>query len=126
MLQLKLGKEKILVEKFGFTPKYNEDTGEIDRYVYIMKSIDKVGIIVKRWNIEIIETYTEVLEVLYDLIKAGIVIKEEKPSGSWSSLAFSNLMREILKLINNYAEENQTDYEQTMAKIIVALEELKE
>lgn len=124
MLKLRKNIPSKELEKYGFKPKYDEDTGEIDRYVYKIESIDKVGIIVKDGEVEITETYTEVLEVLYVLIKKGIVIKEGDLDGKWYSPALGELIRRILNLINDYAEANQADYSKTMIKVIRGLEEL--
>ncbi len=77
MLKIKEGIPLGELKKYGFIPKYNEGTREIERYVYKIESIDTVAIMVEfTGEITIRETYTIVLELLYDLIQAGIVVKE--------------------------------------------------
>jgi len=86
-----------LFEKYGFRPKYSETTGEITEYYRI--SGDRKGATItleenwsaKRkwknfWHIETftrrisdhgyIELTTDDYEILYDLIKDGIVVKQ--------------------------------------------------
>lgn len=98
MLKIKDNIDLKELEKFAFKPKYNEDTGKIVRYV-LLKHISKQNEKTKyseKAEIEYIETIEdygdfykqhtvtywkityfefEMLEVLYDLIQAGLVEK---------------------------------------------------
>lgn len=77
------------LEKFGFKPKYDEDTGKIYRYIYEYEfcGTKKLAIEVQKdfhmrgqydyveyWKVELIEF--EGLDKIYDLIQAGLVEKE--------------------------------------------------
>ncbi len=102
MLKLKDNVDLKELEKFGFKPKYDEDTGKIVRYVYLKPiNYNKNS---KNQYIEAIEVkYVEyvknhddffkqqdisywgitqhefdVLDILYDLIQAGLVEKVEE------------------------------------------------
>lgn len=73
------------LEKFGFKQKYNEDTGKAEKYIK-----DNKGITITIYNEvkEILininflppeasqEDFIEFGTLLYDLIKAGLVVKE--------------------------------------------------
>ena len=77
------------LEKFGFKPKYDEDTGKIYKYVHryeINKDASKIDLEIKKdiylrgqydyieyWKIHLLEF--EGIEILYDLVKAGLVEK---------------------------------------------------
>lgn len=93
-------KEKKLDElkKYGFKPKYDEDTGELYKYIFSYEECNdkKVGIVVyltknspmkDRWSVYLPniegDFYTDtdkiqgkILDTLYELIQAGIVVKE--------------------------------------------------
>ena len=92
MLKIKDNVDLKELEKFGFKPKYNEDTGKI--YVY-EKKIEKYecGLVISvietkslirifkfskkgknEWRINPYKTYFDI-DTLYDLIKAGFVEK---------------------------------------------------
>ena len=99
MLKVNPDKDLKELEKFGFKPKYDEDTGKIVRYV-LLKDISKQNErdkFAEKAEIKYIETIKnygdffnqhtitywkityfefEVLDILYDLIQAGLVIKE--------------------------------------------------
>lgn len=77
------------LEKFGFKPKYDEDTGKIYKYIYEYEfcGTKKVVIEIQKdfymqgqydyveyWKVELIEF--EGIDKLYDLIRAGLVEKE--------------------------------------------------
>lgn len=81
------------LEKFGFKPKYDEDTGKIKAYEKIKKEKKYMGLgitrttikgkirIFRRTDIEWkINPYNEYIDVdtLYDLIKADLVEKVEE------------------------------------------------
>ena len=99
MLKIKDDVDLKKLEKFGFKPKYSEDTGEI--YEYYRINGDKKGTTIKYndnfnkkykyrnfwevfiWNREFTNHgYVELTdydyEILYDLIKAGLVEKVEE------------------------------------------------
>ncbi len=72
------------LEKFGFKPKYNEDTGKIERYIYnnsmVINIKDRKMYPFRKYNeySEIDLEYFKadfVEEALYDLIKADLVEK---------------------------------------------------
>jgi len=88
MLKIKESRCLNKLKKFGFKPKYNEDTGEIYKYVYRyeFRGTSKIAIEVEQgvcqqgqydnveyWKIELIEF--EGLDKVYDLIQAGLVEK---------------------------------------------------
>lgn len=82
MLKIKDNVDLKELEKFGFKPKYDEDTGEIKQYVYkVMTTNGRTirGIIITNyyrgttWEINDIET--GFLDKIYDLIQAGLVEK---------------------------------------------------
>lgn len=81
------------LRKFGFKPKYHEDTGEIIAYQKTNKEIEYEGLTVKLETVKseirifkrtkvgwIINKYKERadLDTLYDLIQAGLVEKMEE------------------------------------------------
>ena len=79
------------LEKFGFKPKYDENTGKIRAYEKIKKEQEYIGLCVtietiknririfrkndKEWRINPLIDYFDV-DTLYDLIKANLVAKE--------------------------------------------------
>lgn len=79
------------LEKFGFKPKYDENTGKIRAYEKIKKEEEYIGLCVtietiknririfrkndKEWRINPFINYFDV-DTLYDLIKANLVVKE--------------------------------------------------
>ena len=79
------------LEKFGFKPKYDENTGKIRAYEKIKKEKEYIGLCVaiekienririfrkndKEWRINPLIDYFDV-DTLYDLIKANLVVKE--------------------------------------------------
>lgn len=80
---LKINPEKDIkeLEKFGFKPKYDEDTGELESYALGYESYESIK--VKNRLIPFRRDYNEdryyssdIVEVLYDLIKADMVVKE--------------------------------------------------
>lgn len=82
------------LEKYGFKPKYNVDTGKIEKYVYkanvgymdpkevnlitIMKNIYQRGQYdsAEYWEVIFEEKCQETVNLLYNLIKANLVVKE--------------------------------------------------
>lgn len=82
------------LEKFGFKPKYDEDTGKIYKYVCekeigyqnkrkvtlitVMKDTYQRGQYnyVEYWEVIFEEKCNGSVELLYNLIKAGLVVKE--------------------------------------------------
>lgn len=82
------------LEKFGFKPKYDEDTGKIYKYVCekeigyqnkrkvtlitVMKDTYQRGQYnyVEYWKVIFEEKCNGSVELLYNLIKAGLVVKE--------------------------------------------------
>ena len=80
------------LEKFGFKPKYDENTGKIRAYEKTNKERKYMGLCVKteeiiksririfrktdkEWRINPFSDYLDV-DTLYDLIKANLVVKE--------------------------------------------------
>lgn len=79
------------LEKYGFKPKYDENTGKIKAYEKINKEETYMGLRVtieeikskirifkrvdKKWVINSFNDYFDI-ETLYDLIKADLVVKE--------------------------------------------------
>jgi len=85
MLKIKDNVDLKELEKFGFKPKYNEDTGKIKSYSYENKRIEVSDRQIPFWKDyneyhEINRTYydSDIVEVLYDLIQAGLVEKVEE------------------------------------------------
>lgn len=82
------------MRSFGFKPKYNVDTGEIEKYVCkttigygelrevtlitIYKDMYQAGQydIVEFWKVIFEEKCQETVDLLYDLIKSDMVVKE--------------------------------------------------
>ena len=82
------------LEKFEFKPKYDENTGKIYKYVCekeigyqnrkevtlitIMKDIYQIGSYnyIEYWKVIFEGKCNEAVELLYDLIKADLVVKE--------------------------------------------------
>ena len=88
MLKLKNNVDLKELEKFGFKPKYDEDTGEIKKYVkraqnnnFNIISFEKEQKLlgnyemVNYWGLYIEKVIKETIDLLYDLIKAGLVEK---------------------------------------------------
>jgi hypothetical protein len=74
-------KEDILLkelEKYGFEPRYNEYTGEIARYVYGMPGLEGIRIGVEARLIDMLNGSFRAMDILYDLIQAGFVVKVVK------------------------------------------------
>lgn len=79
------------LEKFGFKPKYDENTGKIKAYEKIKKEQEYIGLCViketiknririfrktdKEWRINPFSDYFDV-DTLYDLIKENLIVKE--------------------------------------------------
>lgn len=80
------------LKKFGFKPKYDENTGKIKAYEKTSKEREYMGLCVKEeeiiksririfrktnkeWKINPLSDYFDV-DTLYDLIKEGLVVKE--------------------------------------------------
>ena len=90
MLKIKDNVDLKELEKFGFKPKYDEDTGRIKAYEKIKKEEEYMGLSVtiettkskirifrrtdKEWRINPYNEYFDV-DTLYDLIKADFVEK---------------------------------------------------
>lgn len=90
MLKIKDTVDLKELEKFGFKPKYDEDTGKIKAYEKIKKEEEYMGLSVtiettkskirifrrtdKEWRINPYNEYFDV-DTLYDLIKADFVEK---------------------------------------------------
>lgn len=90
MLKIKDGVDLKELEKFGFKPKYDENTGKIDAYEKINKMYDWCGIKIKpkyketrfrifkktekQWQINPYREYFDI-DMLYDLIKADLIEK---------------------------------------------------
>ena len=79
------------LEKFEFKPKYNVDTGEIEKYICKVnvgymepKEINLITFIkdtyqisfVEYWEVIFEEKCQEAVNLLYDLIKADLIVKE--------------------------------------------------
>lgn len=82
------------LEKYGFKPKYDEDTGKIYKYICeekigyqnkrevtlitVMKDTYQRGQYdyVEYWKVIFEEKCNEAVELLYDLIKANLAVKE--------------------------------------------------
>lgn len=95
MLRIKKKVDLKELEKFGFKPKYNEDTGEVCAYekkiekyecglvisVFETISLIKIFKFSKKgkteWKINPYNGYFDI-DTLYDLIQAGLVEKVEK------------------------------------------------
>ena len=97
MLRIKDNVDLKELEKFGFKPKYDEDTGELKEYYKeycekINESMysEKIGFYIKKekrlfstkirccgyvWNIFSERFGGQMMNLLYDLIKAGLVEK---------------------------------------------------
>lgn len=88
MLKIKDNVDLKELEKFGFKPKYDEDTGEIKKYVkkaqysncFIISFEKDQKIlgnyeIVNYWGLYIEKVIKETIDLLYDLIQAGLVEK---------------------------------------------------
>lgn len=88
MLRIKEGIDLKELEKFGFRPKYDEDTGEITAYIIERKCeglFIKKEIPLKRfriyklkanyWKINPYDSNYFDVDTLYDLIQAGLVEK---------------------------------------------------
>lgn len=88
MLKIKESRYLKELKKFGFNPKYNEDTGKIYKYIYRHEfcGTSKIAIEIKketyqngqydnieRWKVNLIEF--EGLEKIYDLIQANLIEK---------------------------------------------------
>lgn len=83
------------LEKFGFKPKYNVDTGKIEKYVCKIKvgyieeprEVNLITILkdtyqrgqydfVEYWEVILEEKCQETADLLYDLTKADLIVKE--------------------------------------------------
>lgn len=85
MLKIKDNVDLKELEKFGFKAKYNEDTGKIKSYAYENKRIEVANRLIPFWRdyneySEINREYydSDIVELLYDLIQAGLVEKAEE------------------------------------------------
>lgn len=83
MLKIKDNVDLKELEKFGLKPKYDEDTGKIKSYALGSERIEIRNRIIpfrRDYNVygEIDREYysSEIVELLYDLIKADMVVKE--------------------------------------------------
>lgn len=90
MLKIKENVDLKELEKFGFRPKYNEDTGKIRAYEKHIKEEEYIGLNVtiqhtktkirifkkerEQWCINPLTDYFDI-DTLYDLIQAGLVEK---------------------------------------------------
>ena len=90
MLKIKDDVDLKELEKFGFKPKYDENTGKITAYEKTKKKQEYLGITVKieqiekhirifqfkkdEWRINPYNSYFDV-DTIYDLIQAGLVEK---------------------------------------------------
>ena len=102
MLKIKDNVELKELEKFGFKPKYNEDTGEIKAYEKVKKEEEYRGLTITiektkskirifkafksnnvEWRINPYCGYFDE-DTLYDLIQAGLVEKVEE--GRWITI----------------------------------------
>lgn len=93
MLRIKPGVNIDILERYGFKPKYDEDTGLINAFVKKLEEKEYLGLTVihttikKRirifkkssveWRINVFDNYFDV-DTLYDLIQAGLVEKVEE------------------------------------------------
>ena len=83
MLKIKDNVDLKELEKYGFKCKYNEDTGELDKLELIYNDCDseEIIIIIREIDKEIemgrLSIYDK-YEILYDLIKDGLVEKVEE------------------------------------------------
>lgn len=86
MLKINPKKDIKELEKFGFKPKYDENTGKINAYekateeglrITKEKTKSRIRIFEQReeWKINPYNSYFDV-DTLYDLIKADMVVKE--------------------------------------------------
>jgi hypothetical protein len=86
MLKIKDNVDLKDLEKFGFKPKYDEDTGELNRYIKVFENDNNfwIKIEVQRKHIEIecgswfdfdIELIQDIISFIYDLTKADLVEK---------------------------------------------------
>ena len=66
------------LEKYGFEPRYNEYTGKITRYVYGMPGLEGIRIGAETRLIDMLNGSFRTMDILYDLIQAGIVVKVVK------------------------------------------------
>ena len=66
------------LEKYGFEPRYNEYTGKITRYVYGIPGLEGIRIGVETRIIDMLNGSFAAMDILYDLIQAGIVVKVAK------------------------------------------------
>lgn len=71
MLKVKDGIKLEELEKYGF--KFNSDKG-MDYWSYQDKYVSYKEVLIPVWNREIV--YLNGCDILYDLITAGIVVKE--------------------------------------------------
>ncbi len=95
MLKIRNGVDFYKLAKFGFRPKYNEDTGIVERYIFegfrctktdsepisVLKIEIARKLPTKRtepitWQVTYIES--DAIDIIYDLIKEGIVEKVEE------------------------------------------------
>lgn len=88
MLKIAEGIDLKELLKFEFKPKYNVNTGEIEMFIYeatvstLMNSRDVIFLEIfrqvdtKKWVVDVRNAYGKGLDTLYDLIQAGIVVKE--------------------------------------------------
>lgn len=97
MLKIKNNVDLKELENFGFKPKYDEDTGKIKKFInkdkkynytdsteYILIEIYKELCpygqyeVKEIWKVYLKERTSESIDLLYDLIQAGLVEKVEK------------------------------------------------
>lgn len=94
MLKIKDNVDLEELERFGFKPKYNVDTGKIEKYVCkttvgyreprevtlltVYRDTYQVGQYetIEYWKVIFEEKCQEAIDLLYDLIKADMVVKE--------------------------------------------------
>lgn len=78
-LRIKEGIKLEELEKYGFTPRYDSATGLLTKYIRKVTdgmTIEMVVFCSRSNYITVTEPYGETLDTLYDLITAGIVVKE--------------------------------------------------
>ena len=121
MLKIKDNVDLKELEKFGFKPKYDENTGKIKAYEKIKKEKEYMGLSVTierikckirifrrtdtEWRINPYNEYFDE-DTLYDLIQAGLVEKVEE----WS-MSKADEMFEELGFIKTIDSEDFIEYE---------------
>lgn len=78
---LKVNEDKIdKLSEYGFKPRYDIETGEIRRYIWRTEKADNIGISIElsyeEWEVYLRNIQDETIDMLYDLIQLGIIVKE--------------------------------------------------